>query len=291
MGVSEANGIASYFLDFSEKANYQGPFDANGIPLTPYGGTVGLRHYPIDIAQYGLGLHQRLSGEKGGGLEPAFLAQAEWLVHQLTPLEFDGTACGLWYSDFDWHHVKAPWPSAMAQGQGISVLTRAYGLTGDERYLESASVAGHAMRIPVEAGGVTRFDADGAAFFEELPAPSPSRILNGAIFAYWGLVDLLSLRPDAKLQGLADNGRTAILKYLPRYDLGFWTRYSLEERRIPTVSSVFYQRLHVNQMTAMHKLTALPAFLEYSLKWREQLDSRISRACALPLKVIGRLAS
>src|SRR5699024_8896456 len=41
---------------------------------------------------------------------------------------------GVWYYDFDWNELQAPWLSGMAQGQIISVLTRAYQLTNNPLY-------------------------------------------------------------------------------------------------------------------------------------------------------------
>ena len=42
-------------MPFLRKADYPGPFDARGIPLLDYQGSLGRQYNPIAIAQFGLG--------------------------------------------------------------------------------------------------------------------------------------------------------------------------------------------------------------------------------------------
>ncbi len=46
----------AYFMTFTGKAEYPGPFDGNGVPLLDYRGDIGRQYNPIAIAQYGLAL-------------------------------------------------------------------------------------------------------------------------------------------------------------------------------------------------------------------------------------------
>ena len=48
-------GLAEYYQDFSQKADYPGPYDSEGVPLLDYRGKIGRQYNPIAIAQYGLG--------------------------------------------------------------------------------------------------------------------------------------------------------------------------------------------------------------------------------------------
>lgn len=79
--------------------------------------------------------------------------------------------------------IQSPWSSAMAQGQAISVLLRAYQFTGKETYLESARIAMNAFYIPLKDGGLKTSIKGGLLFFDEYPANPPTRVLNGFIFA------------------------------------------------------------------------------------------------------------
>jgi hypothetical protein len=42
-------------MDFEEKADYPGHYDAGGIPMLDYHGQIGLQYNPIASAQWGLG--------------------------------------------------------------------------------------------------------------------------------------------------------------------------------------------------------------------------------------------
>ena len=44
-----------YYMPFLEKADYAGPYDADGIPLLNYHGQIGRQYNPIAISQWGLG--------------------------------------------------------------------------------------------------------------------------------------------------------------------------------------------------------------------------------------------
>ena len=76
----------------------------------------------------------------------------------------------VWNHHFDWEYrdtLKAPWYSALAQGQGISVLVRAYKESGEARYLEGARRAFASFQQPLDSGGVAFTDSAGDLWFEE----------------------------------------------------------------------------------------------------------------------------
>lgn len=47
--------LDEYYMPFLVKADYTGHYDAQGVPMLDYQGTVGLQYNPIAISQYGLG--------------------------------------------------------------------------------------------------------------------------------------------------------------------------------------------------------------------------------------------
>ena len=102
--------------------------------------------------------------------------------------------------------LAAGWPSAMAQGEGASLLTRLYLATGDERYAAAARRAVRAMALPSAEGGV-QAQLDGRPWPEEYPTDPPSFVLNGGIFALWGLYDVGAALRDADAARAFDAGR------------------------------------------------------------------------------------
>ena len=85
--------------------------------------------------------------------------------------------------------LVAPWIFGMTQSLGVSVLLRAYQLTGDSDYFDRASAAVAWLRAPVESGGVAIRTGTGT-WYEEYPnAETPSHVLNGHIWALFGIWD------------------------------------------------------------------------------------------------------
>ena len=61
------------------------------------------------------------------------------------------------------------------------------------------------MRLPVADGGVAA-ELDGGYFPEEYPSIPHSYVLNGALFALWGLHDVAVALDDPAARELLDDG-------------------------------------------------------------------------------------
>ena len=64
---------------FTEKANYQGAYDASGIPQLDYHGNIGLQYNPIAIAQYGLGNYNQWRRTSDPERRKKVFLVADWL--------------------------------------------------------------------------------------------------------------------------------------------------------------------------------------------------------------------
>ncbi|MCK4827490.1 hypothetical protein KA005_67800, partial [bacterium] len=182
--------LGKYYMNFVEKTKFQGSFDADGVPMLDYKGNVGVQYNPNAVAQYALGFYDLLVDTGEQKYKEIFLRQADWFLKNIRILK---NGVGLWeYNfDFDYHKgLKAPWRSALAQGQAISLLVRAYSLTQDEKYLGAASKGFNSFKYNInEPGGVTYIDEKGYTWFEELIFNPPTHVLNGFIWALWGVYD------------------------------------------------------------------------------------------------------
>src|ERR1700686_879290 len=146
---------------FGEKADYSADHDSAGIPMLNYHGRIGLQYNPIAIAQWGLGNYNLSCQTRSEERERKFLAAGDWLCQHLEQNSF---GVWVWHHHFDWEYrspLKAPWHSALAQGQGISLLVRAYRETGAAAYLEAAERAFNTFLKSSEEGGVTFTDERG----------------------------------------------------------------------------------------------------------------------------------
>jgi hypothetical protein len=103
---------------------------------------------------------------------------------------------------------------------------------------------------------------------EECPTEPPSLILNGWVYALWGLRDValgLQLEPA---QALLDESVSCLATMLPRYDVGWWTRYSLYPHRLPDLAKLYYHRLHIVQAEVLGALTGNALFQSTADRWR-----------------------
>jgi heparosan-N-sulfate-glucuronate 5-epimerase len=252
-----------YYLDMSCKAEYPGKLDDKGIPLVVLDNRS--YYFPVTIAQYALGNYDKYLAQKQEVCLQRFSNAASWFAENYTPLN---SSC-VWYTNFEkkLYSVKAPWVSALSQGQGLSVLTRAYLLCGRTRYLDIALKAAKLFEIPVSQGGIRALFKGKSVFYEEFPSEKPSLVLNGFIFSLWGLYDLYLVTENDSVLQLYQEGVRTLIAMLPEYDFFGWSRYDLYSFRIPNFCSIFYHRLHIEQLKVMHQLSGNQIFRRYQEDW------------------------
>ena len=281
--------LGDYYMLFAEKADYKGHSDAEGIPQLDYHGQIGLQYNPIAIAQYGLGNYNLWRRTADPSRKQKFFRIADWLVSNL---QENSNGLLVWNHHFNWEYrdtLKAPWFSALAQGQGISVLVRAHRESPDSRYLDAARSAFLSFERPLAEGGVAFTDESGDLWFEEYLVSPPTHILNGFIWALWGVHDYWLATNEASARELFSRGIRTLLHNLDRYDLGFWSLYEQSGTRLPMVASSFYHRLHIVQLRVMYRLAGEERFAHVAERWERYSLSRLNRSRALAYKATFKL--
>jgi heparosan-N-sulfate-glucuronate 5-epimerase len=281
--------LGQYYMPFLEKADYPGPYDRHGIPLLDYQGSLGRQYNPIAIAQFGLGNFNAYCRSGEDERRTKFLAVADWLVANLEP---NRAGLHVWNHHFDWEYrswLRAPWQSGLAQSQGISVLVRAHEETGNATYLESARMAFQPFRKEIPDGGIVYVDERGDSWLEEYIVSPPTHILNGFMWAMWGVYDYLLATEDTVAQRIFEASARTLRNHLARYDLGFWSLYEQSGTWLQMVASPFYHRLHIAQLRVMHFLTEEALFLHYADRWESYRHSSSKRARALCHKCAFKL--
>ncbi|MDA2936708.1 D-glucuronyl C5-epimerase family protein [Acidobacteria bacterium AH-259-A15] len=281
--------LGEYYMPFTAKADYAGQYDSVGIPLLDYHGTIGLQYNPIAIAQYGLGNYSLLQRTRDPERRLKFLAVADWLVANL---EQNLAGLWVWNHHFDWEYrtpLRAPWYSALAQGQGISVLVRAHRETDNLAYLEAAQRAFETFLKTIDQGGVTCVDGDGSTWFEEAIVDPPTHILNGFIWGLWGVYDYYLYTRSQEAEFLFAEAVRTLRDQLHRFDAGFWSLYEQSGTRMKMLASPFYHHLHIAQLRVMHKLTGESIFADYGRQWELYRHSRAKRTLALAYKALFKL--
>lgn len=280
--------VRKYPVDMSTKAEYAGEFDAEEIPLVDIDGH--LSYLPVTIAQYALGNYDQWIETQKPLYRERFLRAADWLQKNLT--EFKVGLWG-WLNDHDkeMYRLKKPWLSALSQGQALSVLARAYAETKEKRYLEAGEKALKSFSVPVEQGGVLA-QWQGLAYYEEYPSQIPSLVLNGFIFALWGLWEFYVISQQTEAKERYQAGVETLKRILPKYQVSYlnWSRYDLYPFKVADIASIFYHKLHIEQLKAMALLTGDDGFTRQAELWEKGRQSFICYWLATAYKVRHKLS-
>lgn len=275
-------------------------FDENGIPINKTYIDVANKDYvyfPISIGQMGLAVFHTYMNTKNESDKNRFLKFADWFADSKNYNYSDDLGIR-WLTDVSLPQYKnpGPWQSAFSQSRGISILLRAFQLTGNDKYAQIAEQALTSFEIHVDKGGVTALTEFGP-FYEEYTASVPTLVLNGMIFALCGIYDFVRVFPQNKTaKKIFDNGIKTLENILPQYDMKFWSRYNLcKADWYPSVdpATIGYQRLHVNQLEMLYKLTEKSIFKKYFEIFSKQdnlLNAlKMYKVKLAALKKIGRL--
>lgn len=281
--------LGEYYMMFREKADYAGHYDAALIPMLDYHGVIGLQYNPIAIAQWGLANYNCFCDTGDAARCQKALHAADWLVANL---EQNAHGLWVWNHHFDWEYrdtLKAPWYSGLAQGQGVSLLVRAHAHAGREKYRDSADKAFASLTRSIAEGGVLFEDDQKNLWIEEYLVEPPTHILNGFIWALWGVFDYWLARGDASAKGIFDRGVETLASNLARFDTGYWSLYEQSGTRLKMLASPFYHRLHAVQLRVMSHLTGDTRFAAVAERWEGYTRRRSNRTRALVEKSVFKL--
>lgn len=277
----EADGAPrGYYIDFRFKA-----LSAEWPPrwLRPLG-----ERLHVATIQWGLGAYERFVEGEGDEWLHAAIAVAEHLVERR---HRGGSQAGGWRQFMPMRHtfrIEPPWLSALAQGEGASLLVRLHLETGEERFAEAARGALAPLAVPVAEGGVLA-ELGGAPFLEEYPTSPPSHVLNGAIFALWGYRDVGVGLGDGEALERFEVLTSALAANLHRWDTGWWSRYDLFPHPLPNVASPAYHLLHIRQLEVLERLTSHPEIAAARSGFEAYRGRTAYRRRAMAQKVAFRL--
>jgi hypothetical protein len=271
--------LHGYFNDLTAKAAWHGETDIQGNPISVVGGVKC--YWPTTVLQKGLA-HWDLWLESGRSAEEhlqGFQAAAQWACDSQDTI-------GGWRHPVALHPLAQSKYSCISQGQGASILARAFRQTGQTRYLDAARGALQAMLLPKSSGGTAVYSGD-SLILEEYPARTLNPVLNGWIFAIFGLYDFGLVAADEEASRALSRTTQTLCDWLPRFDCGFWSMYDDGE----TIASQFYHRLHIAQLDALC-LTFRdrnPAFTLQRERFSNQLSSDLNKSRAFAIRIVQKL--
>lgn len=160
-----------------------------------------------------------------------FISHARWLVDQE---QYTGDDASGWpvTIPFNTDSAGKRCLSALVQGQAVSVLVRAYALTGEAIYLDVARRAYHTFERDILDGGISTPVTGNGVYFEEYAVYPAAHMLPGMVFAMLGLADYLKLGEDTNGATLLRRSHESLHRLLPELDAGYWTRSDLLRRHL-----------------------------------------------------------
>jgi len=268
--------LAGYFNDLTAKTFWRGYTDEEGIPVNILlnGHKV---YFATTIVQKALGHWDKWLLTREDTDREEFLKLCQWLLTQ----QDENGGWPVWRE----LGMALPSPySAMTQGECVSAFVRAWKLTGESNFAEGARRALDLMCRPIEKGGPAIIEGT-SLFLEEIPNVPRSSILNGWIFATFGLYDFWLAFMDKNAFDLFRLSYDTLKRHLQDYDAGYWSCYDVQGH----LASPFYHDLHIHQLTALAMINNDVSIVECRNRWIRYQRAWKNRVRALTVKTIQKL--
>lgn len=258
-------------------------FDNNGIPMVKYEG----KYYynPVSIAQFGLSKYAEY-------LDGSFAAKADFLKvcdKLIELLNEDGS----FRYPFKWKNFnnkkiyEIGWVSALAQGHGLSMFSRAYYITHDEKYLNAGEKVLNFLPVNKQNGGTMTSLKDvhpvlkENLFFEEYVSTPDSYTLNGYMFTLIGLHDWAMLT-KAFPNNVKENesmiyynkGLESLKNVISLYDVGGFTSYDLGHITYDKTPRLIpgYHAVHIKLLHYLNSIKHDSTLYKYEQLWKSYVD-------------------
>ena len=228
---------------------------------------------PTEIFQYGLAAYDLYLENKSDKYLAMFNACVEWACS-------NQEKSGAW-NNFFFVYPDNPY-SSMTQGEGASLLVRAYIENGNSNYLECAKRALDFMLKDHKLGGTAIYETEDLILLEYTHLPP---VLNGWIFSIFGILDYVKVTKDAELMVLMDQTIGSMKKLLPKFDNGYWSKYDNSN----VIASPFYHDLHIALLNVMGDLFDEKMFFEYADLFSNYKKKKINALRAFLNKAVQKI--
>ena len=153
--------------------------------------------------------------------------------------------------------IRAPWYSAMNQGAALSLFLRLYAVTGEQRWRSAADatfttfVQRRSAKRPWVVFVPRRYDRR-YLWFEEYAKNPPTQVLNGHVYALFGVYEYALASGSAAAAIVFNGGATTVRHQLNRFRVrGGISYYSLRvHAQYPS-----YHCLHIGMLKLLARMT------------------------------------
>lgn len=124
-----------------------------------------------------------------------------------------------------------------------------------------------AFYLDVKSAGVQRRDAKERIVLEEYPTEPPSTVLNGYIYALFGIYEYYKASGDTQARDLLAQCLESLQELLEDYDAGMWSRYDHPSYGYAGWAPVRCHMLHIHQLRVLYEITRNPEFKAIADRW------------------------
>jgi rhamnogalacturonyl hydrolase YesR len=241
------------------------PVDEEGVPVFRKDGKV--YNHPVRLGHHAIFYVNSYRMTKN----PEYLKKAEQLAERLAKIAVHEENRMYFPYDFDVYlhnipseHFKPKWYSGMAQGQALSAFSRLYQETKNPKYLKWADETFNSLVKLRENDGkiwVSMVDDQQYFWIEEYPTEEPTHVLNGYIYAIFGVYDYYQITKKEEAKNVLMASMTTIHDNIHRWRVpGDLSRYGLKYEH----QSKLYHKIHIHQLQVLYKITGASRFKEMS---------------------------
>ncbi len=250
-------------------------FDENGVRIYIYKPTGEREDHPVVYAQYGISALLEYEATGDVFWKNRAIAQGQRLIDM-----HDERDDAWWFSyPFPFTHtdrtLQAPWHSAMAQGQALSLFVRLYEETDDQKWLDAADHTWKSFSQSYDPElPWSSLVIDGHLYLEEYAGSRPPMmVLNGHIFSMFGLYDYWKLTGDQEVKRYLDGATTTVLeRMMPLVrvpdDVSYYCVLA-DYCQTPRWQNKKYHGIHSWQLETLSRLTGDERFTRWSALLRE----------------------
>ena len=186
-------------------------------------------------------------------------------------IELSDEKNGSYYFPYTWFKIGhneyfyPNWYSGMAQGRWLSYFSQLYLETKNEKYKRIADKIYLSVSNVHNEPNVTAIDKDNNFWIEEYPNAYPSsyhergatHVLNGFVFAIWGLYDYYWIEQDPEVKRILQATITTLYNKASSYRReGGNSFYCIKHQKYSyAVTSDHYHDIHIKQLYELYEIT------------------------------------
>ncbi len=251
----KADSTLHTFEGFGRTMVIEDYLDADSIIHTPNDTFDGF--HPVSHAHAISFLYDFYRNDFNEDFKKIILINLEYIEKQLTHA---------YYAEykFSHNHFGVPmgdvWVSGMAQGELLGAFCRGFILTNDSHYLNVANSLFETLITNTDPYWCVHIDDNDYYWIEEYPNKEHCHVLNGKLYALWGIWEYYAITRDEKARLIFQAGIKSVIDNFDEYWLASDQPRSMYCSH--SLASVNYHNLHIHQFKFMNNYLHLSEFEE-----------------------------